>query len=972
MTLTERSVPNEDLNTEKRPRRARRTRWIATIVAVAVMAGYLTLPSTGSTGTSEAALSNPITIMLVGDSITSGRAGQPNETPTYRGPLYDKLALGAHNVDFVGSGAGIDNNGQNVPPPIANLVDPDHEGHNGWRADEMVHGHAGQPTQGKISDWMAAEMPDIVVLYAGANDQHQGETASEVYADLVEAIQAIQAAKPDVRILVSNHHPPRNNPTRDAQIAQLNPVIPELQKLSTATSPVVTVDIFTGYPSSALANGSHPGPAGQAPIGPELFEALENSGFLSDNTPSPSIDTTSKNADRGVFGEKITVTGSNIMAGFTADLGAGVEVVSTNWNNQPAGSSIVDITINVDQWTSPGSRDIRITNPDGDVATCTGCFTVNSTQTQPPLKIMILGGETVAGRRYVPAEEPTFRGDLFDLITGAGVRFDFVGSQMGVGSGDDQTRPIVPLGDMDHEGHAAWHVQELIIGKATEAAQGKLQDWLDAHDPDVVVLFAGQQDVRNGQSNLGVVNELKVVVSDIRDHNPDVRIVVTNINRHKDSVGINNEIDDYNSFFAANAGTAFTDTASSPIATADVSAAAINSSTYPNAAGNAHIATQIFNALNSRSMLDPVDQPPGPAGNLAATPGINELAFTWTAPPPSGFEGTPLTGYQVTLNPGGVVQNLGAGATSATFSGLDSSTEYTVTVVAENAAGNGPGAQASASPQGTYETVGYWMVRSNGEVFAFGGAADHGEPFGSLPGGVTAVAIAGHPQGGGYWVLASNGRVYAYGSAAHLGDPFGTLPSGETVTSIAAHPDGNGYWVFTDVGRAINYGSAAHFGDLVTLGIVPNDPVIAATPTASGDGYFMVGADGGLFNFGGAVYVASVPEVLPGVVLNQPIVGIVPDPDGSGYFMIAADGGVFAFDALFAGSLPGLGITPVHAINGMVPFGSDGYIAVGADGGLFSFGSGAQYFGSLPDQSVGPFAIVEDVVAVTASYALGS
>ena len=115
-------------------------------------------------------------------------------------------------------------------------------------------------------------MPDIVVLYAGANDQTQGETASEVYADLVEAVQAIQAAKPDVRILVSNHHPPRNNPNRDAQIALLNPVIPELQKLSTATSPVVTVDIFTGYPSSALDNGSHPGPDGQEHIGQEFFE----------------------------------------------------------------------------------------------------------------------------------------------------------------------------------------------------------------------------------------------------------------------------------------------------------------------------------------------------------------------------------------------------------------------------------------------------------------------------------------------------------------------------------------------------------------------------------------------------------------------------------------------------------------------------------------------------------------------------
>ncbi|GEM_PF-6940200 len=972
MTLTEPRVPNEDLNTAKRPRRARRTRWIAAIVAVAVMAGYLTLPNTGSTGTSEAALGNPIKIMFVGDSITSGRAGMPNETPTYRGPLYDKLFLAGHNIDFVGSEAGIDNNGANVPPPIANLVDPDHEGHNGWRVDELVNGHAGQPTQGKIADWMAAEMPDIVVLYAGANDQIQGEEASQVFAELVEAIQAIQAAKPDARILVSNHHPPLNNPARSAQIALLNPVIPELQYLSTPTSPVVAVDIFTGYPSSNQDNGSHPGPDGQEHIAQEYFEALQNSGFLSDNTPNPTLDNTSKSSDRGVYGTKITLTGSNIMAGFTADFGAGVEVVQTHWHNQPSGSSIVDVTINVDQWSTPGSRNIAITNPDGDVATCSGCFTINSTQTQPPLKIMVLGGETVSGRRYVPAEEPTFRGDLFDLITGAGVPFDFVGSQMGIDSGDNQTRPIVPLGDLDHEGHSAWHVQELLAGNGAAPAQGKLQDWLDANNPDVVVLFAGQQDVRTGQSNLGVVNELKLVVDALRAHNADVRIVVTNVNLHKDSVAINAELNDYNAFFAANAGTAFTDTADSPIATADVSAASINSSTYPNAAGNAHIASQIFNALNSKSMLDPVSQPPGPVDGLVATVGVNELTFNWTAPSSSGFELTPLTGYRVNLSPGGAVLNLGPGETSATFTGLDSGPNYTATVVAQNAAGDGPFTQAVASPDGTYETDGYWMVRSNGQVYAFGGALHHGEPFGSLPGGVTAVAITSHPQGGGYWVLASNGKVYAYGAAAPFGEPFGTLPAGEAVTSIAAHPDGNGYWVFTNLGRALNYGSAQHFGDLITLGIVPNDPVVASAPTANGDGYFMVGADGGLFNFGGAVYVSSVPQVLPGVVLNQPIVGIVPDPDGSGYWMIAADGGVFGFDAPFRGSLPGLGISPVHAINGMVPFGSDGYIAVGGDGGLFSFGSGAQYFGSLPDQNVGPFAVVDDVVGVTASYAVGS
>jgi hypothetical protein len=41
--------------------------------------------------------------------------------------------------------------------------------------------------------------------------------------------------------------------------------------------------------------------------------------------------------------------------------------------------------------------------------------------------------------------------------------------------------------------------------------------------------------------------------------------------------------------------------------------------------------------------------------------------------------------------------------------------------------------------------------------------------------------------------------------------------------------------------------------------------------------------------------------------LNQPIVGMSPSPSGDGYWLVAADGGVFSFgDAAFAGSTGGL------------------------------------------------------------------
>ncbi|MDP9401779.1 MAG: hypothetical protein M3P85_00265, partial [Actinomycetota bacterium] len=43
--------------------------------------------------------------------------------------------------------------------------------------------------------------------------------------------------------------------------------------------------------------------------------------------------------------------------------------------------------------------------------------------------------------------------------------------------------------------------------------------------------------------------------------------------------------------------------------------------------------------------------------------------------------------------------------------------------------------------------------------------------------------------------------------------------------------------------------------------------------------------------------------------LNKPIVGMAPTPSGNGYWMVASDGGVFAFgDAAFLGSTGALAL----------------------------------------------------------------
>jgi len=77
-------------------------------------------------------------------------------------------------------------------------------------------------------------------------------------------------------------------------------------------------------------------------------------------------------------------------------------------------------------------------------------------------------------------------------------------------------------------------------------------------------------------------------------------------------------------------------------------------------------------------------------------------------------------------------------------------------------------------------------------------------------------------------------------------------------------------------------------------------------PTSTGKGYWMIGSDGGVFAFGDAGFVGS----LPGLGLHVTnIVGVVATSDGQGYWMVGSDGGVFAFgDAGFVGSIPGLGL----------------------------------------------------------------
>jgi hypothetical protein len=212
------------------------------------------------------------------------------------------------------------------------------------------------------------------------------------------------------------------------------------------------------------------------------------------------------------------------------------------------------------------------------------------------------------------------------------------------------------------------------------------------------------------------------------------------------------------------------------------------------------------------------------------------------------------------------------------------------------------------------------------------------------------------------------------GATALVGASVGA-PSLSAGAAYVFQVSGEGSWVTsaTPTAALSNGGSGGYFG--LTLGLsadgttgligaagVDSDAGAAyvfqagasANPTPPGpNGYWLVGADGGIFSFGSALFHGSTGNLK----LQRPVVGIAPTADNDGYWLVASDGGVFALNAGFFGSIPGLGLHPAGSgmpnslnapIVGIVPSADDGgYFMVASDGGVFAFGD-AKFEGSCP------------------------
>ncbi|MEU7293661.1 phosphatidylinositol-specific phospholipase C domain-containing protein [Streptomyces exfoliatus] len=143
-----------------------------------------------------------LTVMPLGDSITLG-VGSTTRTG-YRPALAERLVQRSGGVvEFVGS-----------------LVDADgvtrHEGHSGWRIDEL---------QANIETWLAAAKPNLITLHIGTNDMNRNYQVATAPQRLATLIDQIHTASPDTVVVVATLVP-ATDPAVQARIDAYNQAIP--------------------------------------------------------------------------------------------------------------------------------------------------------------------------------------------------------------------------------------------------------------------------------------------------------------------------------------------------------------------------------------------------------------------------------------------------------------------------------------------------------------------------------------------------------------------------------------------------------------------------------------------------------------------------------------------------------------------------------------------------------------------------
>lgn len=194
--------------------------------------------------------------MPLGDSITKGVSGSSDSTG-YRRTLYLSLTGAGHSVNFVGSQA----NGHPTD------FDRDHEGHGGYRADQI---------RDSISSWLTTNPADIILLHIGTNDISQGQSVSSTVSEVNQILDRIDAKSTSIVVFLARII--NRNDSYSATTTTYNIQLQALANTRIANGDLITVvdmEAALNYPSD-LADVVHPNDAGYAKMAQCWFTSLSD------------------------------------------------------------------------------------------------------------------------------------------------------------------------------------------------------------------------------------------------------------------------------------------------------------------------------------------------------------------------------------------------------------------------------------------------------------------------------------------------------------------------------------------------------------------------------------------------------------------------------------------------------------------------------------------------------------------------
>ncbi|WFE39341.1 RICIN domain-containing protein [Micromonospora sp. WMMD998] len=227
----------------------RRTGWLAAAAALTMaVAGVLT-----PAGPAGAESNGGVRVMPLGDSITEGTQVPGGS----RIGLWQRLAAGGYRIDFVGSQF-------NGP---GNLGDHDHEGHPGWRIDQI---------DANITGWLNAYQPRTVLLHIGTNDILQNYNVSGAPNRLSTLIDHITATAPNADVFVAQIIPLANS-GQESAVRTFNAAIPGIvQSKVNAGKRVHLVDQHSALSTADLIDGIHPTAGGYDKMAAVWYAALRS------------------------------------------------------------------------------------------------------------------------------------------------------------------------------------------------------------------------------------------------------------------------------------------------------------------------------------------------------------------------------------------------------------------------------------------------------------------------------------------------------------------------------------------------------------------------------------------------------------------------------------------------------------------------------------------------------------------------